>query len=434
MRVLLFAGAGTSVELGVPAMRPMVLQFRTHLVERALAPDLLNRMDKVIQDSDYDMENLIEQLDSLADGYQTLEDWGDNVKGELPKHVSVARTEAEWFVQHVCERITPSDANKMWEPTLRHIGGHQLTIATTNYDRAIEMAATKLRLPFCDGFGEFGETEWAEWAGFAGSPTLRILKIHGSTDWYHSTDGESVIKLRHAIPVFGELSIVVDGEKRIVVRNAAVLPSREKKKNQLPYPQVGYELRRAAYEADIAIFVGTSFRDPDILDICRTCTARIATFAVSKSGQYPGINLPSSTRILKQSASCFFISILPTALTAPSKEEFAYSLERSTGTTTSILEWLVVATDSSRTVSDRLAAIDKLAEEGVSIGESEISSLLSDPSTAVRKYALGLVLASHEKDSLIQKVAELAEQEQGSEFGIEAETLMKLIEILEQSA
>ena len=60
MKILVFAGAGTSVELGVPAMRAMVVRLSEHLKERQLAPALSAKLSEFLQDPVYDMEQLIE--------------------------------------------------------------------------------------------------------------------------------------------------------------------------------------------------------------------------------------------------------------------------------------------------------------------------------------------------------------------------------------
>ena len=62
MNVLIIAGAGTSVELGVPAMVGMGEEFIDHVSQWHVEPDVVRRL---IGDS-LDVEHLIEALDQIC--------------------------------------------------------------------------------------------------------------------------------------------------------------------------------------------------------------------------------------------------------------------------------------------------------------------------------------------------------------------------------
>jgi len=62
VKILVFTGAGGSFELGIPTMRYMVEMFRDHLEERDLSPEFLEELGERLEDEDYDMEHLVDDL------------------------------------------------------------------------------------------------------------------------------------------------------------------------------------------------------------------------------------------------------------------------------------------------------------------------------------------------------------------------------------
>jgi hypothetical protein len=115
VNILIFAGAGTSVELGVPAMRDMALRLAEHLLERRLVPELVSKFTELLRNAGYDIEDLIEELDHMTSAIDANAKWG-NAAAALTG-LRVLRQEAEWFVNHVCERVEAESAALLW-------GGH----------------------------------------------------------------------------------------------------------------------------------------------------------------------------------------------------------------------------------------------------------------------------------------------------------------------
>ncbi len=427
MNILLFVGAGASSELEVPAMMQMVLQFRAHLHERGLACKILGILDARINSGNYDMENLIEELDQLERGHEVAKLWGAASEGSLAQEVHIVRQEAEWFVQHACERVETARAAKLWIPTLRKIHPHEVTIATTNYDRAVELAAGRLGLKLTDGFDDFGENEWARWRGFDDPGDLRLIKVHGSTDWYHSVERDAVWKLRHAMPLFGAVTLYIERTEPLKLKSAVVLPSREKKVTEVPYPALTYEFHRSAKEAQIAIFLGTSLRDPDIRSVFTDCAKRIPTFLVSRNDIGEKRYLPSEAKTLRQSASHFLICSLPCALRCQSGNDLVLSLESAPTQGQPILGWLMIATDANGSTDERCQAIDRLADSRVALDREEVEGLLRNVDPDVRTYALALVQDSPDRIELMGLVRELAGGEAESAFQKEAELLLTIV-------
>lgn len=426
MKVLLFTGAGASVELGIPAMRMMLEQFRAHLWEHQFPQDIIEKIDKQLESNHYDMEHLIEQIDNIEKGLSNSEEWGVAVDTDFAGNVGVVRREAEWFVLHVCERVNSNWARLLWTPTLRNLKEHDITIVTTNYDRSIEIAASQLKMKLEDGFEEFHEREYASWNGFEESGRIKLLKLHGSTDWYHANNGKSVRKLRHAMPLFGTLTINLGDPDFLKLTSAAVLPSREKKVTLKPYPSLNFEFQKHAREANVAIFIGASLRDPDIRAIFEQCATLMPTYLVSPRGQYEG-EIPESAIILKQSASRFLISSLPALLRKSSPDYLRNEAEDDKSSVDYILEWLVIANDIKLPAEDRCSAIERLASSRIGLEQEDIKKLLQDDNSDVRTYALGLVQDSLDREKLMEFAQSIASEDTDSVFYNEIQLLVELL-------
>ena len=105
MKILLFTGAGTSAELGVPAMRAMAEQFIEHLHDLELDRSIVDRVGKLIADAGNDMEHAIDVIDKVESGFVAQRELGETVDDARIVPYRTLREEAEWLVQHSCEQI-----------------------------------------------------------------------------------------------------------------------------------------------------------------------------------------------------------------------------------------------------------------------------------------------------------------------------------------
>ncbi|MCG8668645.1 MAG: SIR2 family protein, partial [Pseudomonadales bacterium] len=231
MNIMILAGAGTSIELGVPAMVGMAREFLVHAEQWDVEPKLVHE----IMGKELDIEYLIDGLDRICSAASSLERIGQNTSNL--KRISDIRAEVEWFVQHAAERIVPVEAELMWGGVLRQSVNHTLSLITTNYDRAIELAANAVEIQINDGFNRVDSGEHSDWNGFELNQSgVLLAKLHGSTDWYEEIDTNTAIKLRHPMPLFGGARLRVSGGKEL--GSALVLPSREKLLTHTPYPRL----------------------------------------------------------------------------------------------------------------------------------------------------------------------------------------------------
>ena len=419
------------MELGIPAMRRMVEEFHAHLSNLGLSREILDRFEQMLPQSGYDMEGLIESVESVERGQGKQHELGFLADEDLLNTCRTMRWEAEWFVQHVCERLREVDARILWGPALRKMGDHDLCVATSNYDRAIEIACRFNKVPFDDGFYEFSEIETAQWKGMEVAQTgkLRLIKVHGSTDWYMGDDG-TVYKLRHPISLYGNLALsFVDNELAVMpkMKSAMVLPTREKLVNQPPYPDLITDFRNVARETEVAIFVGTSLRDPDLLDICQQCAKRISTYLVTMNGP-PNSPAISNLRTIDGTASGFLTSTLPKFLICGDVgylDACANGALRTVGTE-SVLTSLVMALEGNGGVDETCEAIERLVNCEVMLDLSDISHLLKNDEMAVQKYALALIPKSVDRKEALKLAQKKADFDEDGAFAKEFRMMAEL--------
>ena len=394
MRVLLFAGAGTSVELGVPAMAGLATEFRDHCRHGGIQVDLV---EGILKRNGMDLELLIEILDQLNGAVPALKRLGKRVEDLEP--AAEAHAEVEWFVQHSTERVRAQDAALMWEPVISAGRSHDLTVATTNYDRAVEMAAKSADLNLRDGFDQFSEREFASWKDVPTSQGegVRLLKLHGSTDWYSRQASDETVKLRHPVALYGryDLSVSSNGQN---LRSALILPSREKRLTHEPYMSLSQAFLNEADQCDVAIFAGSSLRDPHIRTAARKTVSReVPTFIVGPEEN----STVTGAKSIRQCASVFLISTLPKALAGDVSKTLNAAADRLPAPDGGILDAVRVLSRSKGEPLSRRDAIERVDATGATLGTEQIKKLLADEDASVAKHALSLVYCSpHAADLL----------------------------------
>ena len=391
MRILVFAGAGTSVELGVPAMAGLAQGFRDHCRQWSVQPDLVGS----ILEQNMDVEHLIEVLDALCGAAPSLALVGETSQTLAP--AEQIRAEVEWYVQHTAERVAASDAQLMWGSALRATKLHEVTFVTTNYDRAIEIAANAVGVEIDDGFGPFSEGELARWVGFSAEcARTKLIKLHGSTDWYAMGESGKPVKLRHPMALYGRSELrLPDGPE---LRSALILPSREKMLSNAPYPRLSQKFLNVADECEAAVFVGSSLRDKHIAEAVRSTAERVPTFVVNP---HADIEI-GPARAICQFASEFLLSTLPNALAGDPGGLLSRAAAPESGPGNGVLAAVSTLLNSGKEPNLRCSAIEQLDGLGATLDASLVKQLLSDDDVTVARYALSLVYGSSQANELLE--------------------------------
>lgn len=389
MRVSLFVGAGSSVELGVPAMYRMAEGFRRHVRQWEVEVDLVSQL----MPEDADIEDLIERLDQVCGASEPLHSMG--IDNSFADSARTVQAEVEWYVQHTCERIVPEQAALQWGSVLELAASHRLVLATTNYDRAVELAANAVGVKLIDGFAQFGQGEVAPWDGFGNTTQpfdgdgVFLLKLHGSTDWYEQVGAGTPVKLRHPMPLFANSSLQLPSIEDALCASL-ILPSREKRVTRPPFQRLTQVFLNAVDQADLAIFLGSSLRDPHIRQAALESAGVRPTFVVNPS-RSADESLGSITQIV-QTASQFLISTLPHALASPDAVDALQSqAQQALGDVGSVLPTLAVAMDGSQPASERCRSIEHLENAGVRLSNRLVETLIRDEDPTVARFGLGLI-------------------------------------------
>ena len=372
-------------------MRGLAMEFLTYSKQWSIEPELVND----IMDTQLDVENLIEEIDRICEAGTSLPKIGRELD-DLTRAEKV-RTEVEWFVQHAAERVTPRDAQLMWGSVLRSTVNMAITFVTTNYDRAIELAANGEGVVLEDGFAPPGD-EKASWSGFqqnvAGS---RLIKIHGSTDWFTDTITDDPIKIRHPMALFGRATLRLEG---LDLGSALVLPSRDKLLNKAPYPRLSQAFLNAADESNMAFVVGSSLRDNHIRSATKVLAENVPVFLVNTSGDNQGVE---DGYVITEHASTFLMSTLPNALASTNPAEYLIDRSRTTKPLgTGILPIVKEILDQNIDIQRRCDAIESLHMSKVTLPPNLVERALNYDDATVARYALGLIPYSTLRHDLIE--------------------------------
>jgi len=395
------------------------MDFRDHCRHGGIQSDLV---EKILKRNGMDLEILIETLDQLHGAGPALKGLGETVNAL--ESAAEAHDEVEWFVQHSTERVRAQDATLMWAPVISAGRSHDLTIATTNYDRAVEMAAKGATLELHDGFDQFSEREFASWKGV---PTnqgkgVRLLKLHGSTDWYSRNDSDEPVKLRHPVALYGryDLRLPSNGQN---LRSALILPSREKRLTHEPYMSLSQAFLNEADQCDVAIFAGSSLRDPHIRNAARkTVSRKVPTFIVSPR-ENPTV---TGAKSIRQCASVFLISTLPKALAGDVSKALNAAADRLPASDGGILDAVRILSRSEGEPLSRRDAIERVDATGATLGTEQIEKLLADEDASVAKHALFLVYDSPHAADLL-KAARKSPHSEDEAYGADLALLIKML-------
>lgn len=401
-------------------MEGLAEEFLDHCKQWNVEPALVQQ----VLGSTLDVEHLIEELDHICSARASLETIGQEA-GSLERFDKI-RAEIEWFIQHAAERIHARDAHLMWGSVLRASARVTLTLATTNYDRAIELAANAEGIDLDDGFGQFDQREIAAWTGFGRSgAAVSLVKLHGSTDWYADGVSGSPRKLRHPMPLFGRATLrLPDGSE---LGSALILPSREKLLTRDPYPRLSQVFLNAADSCDMAVVIGSSLRDHHLRSAAQAIAQRVPMFIVNPEGSTHQIGHACA---IPQSASTLLISTLPAALIgrepqAALRDAASLPVEQRGNS----LIALKNALDPEAPTPARCRALEELDAQGASLDSELMRELLECTDPHVARYALGLIPLSPDRAKLMDMASAVRHSEDDAAYLEDLSLLNKLLSV-----
>lgn len=276
--IVLFLGAGASSAFGKPT---------TAKLKENLKPK-----DDEIRDS---FRNMILSCPSYEDFEHiyynaiTIRDFINSSAGDFFKYISEVQNALHTFRGrdgnriHFHETIHEWDAvveslendvfnNYRWskdnnenlqvtyDPLFNYLkeNSNEITVCTTNYDKAIENYCEQKKYCFVDGFQEIrGVQRWVKGQFYyppkiSGQTYINLYKLHGSLDWKQLRDGDEIIKTN-------EEGKPVDPKYR---GNLLIYPTLDPKPIEGdPFTTIIGEFIQKMSKATLCIVIGFSFRD-----------------------------------------------------------------------------------------------------------------------------------------------------------------------------
>lgn len=264
--IVLFFGAGASVEAGVPTTFDFVKEFKESLEENQkeivnqIEDELKQWLQKKTKNTSVDVELLMETFDKLIRrDDEPLLVFYEARKAELEK---ILRKEKllDKLKNYVKKRAkVPKEKCRYLDPFRGFIQEYKnLDIFSVNYDICIEQFCNLHKKSYRDGF----EVEWNPKVFEDPDIDIRLYKLHGSITWYRTRGGGFV---KSMIESENEDVRLITGEKAEALMlypmrkweyAEPLLENLLKLKNKLQSPDCQY-----------VIVVGYSFRDDYIRDI-----------------------------------------------------------------------------------------------------------------------------------------------------------------------
>ena len=202
-RLIFLLGAGCSKSAGLPLTRELTDEVLEHPSLNSTSKDILTDVQQVFADSEYSHieDYLSEMVDLLAIANRRA------ARGVNSSAVSVGSTEytadqlssATNDIKHVIARIvgkqTPPETHRLFVSSVHEplrVGRPSpvspVDYLVLNYDTIIEDALALEKIPYADGLSG-GAIGWWNPDTFEATPiSARVIKLHGSVDWFQLPD------------------------------------------------------------------------------------------------------------------------------------------------------------------------------------------------------------------------------------------------------
>lgn len=252
-------GAGASFPFGIPMMRQFYTQFIDYIrTSRAHCMPLIERLAG--EAANPDLEILIERLEqvrAIRSGLDILGDGGKDVTQRLDL-ADELRGYLDMFLIETCEKFDAAKVKKKLSMLVKVIHAHDAYVFTTNYDRLLEVAAASIGVPYSDGFEQASSRPESKWNGEF-SEGLRLIKLHGSVNWYEEEDSKSLFRLERGYSLPSHEYRLTHGARAL--RPLMIIPTLEKAVLKPPYVGLLTQFSDALKEVDLFVVIGSSLRD-----------------------------------------------------------------------------------------------------------------------------------------------------------------------------
>jgi hypothetical protein len=308
MNIILFLGSGVSLDSGQPAVNVLtdrILNSDTHPVETQFLKALkeYDTNARKIGGSTYrSNDEIVGEIYRDATSYEDLYylcdeiaifDWGQHNSAIVPafmeslvrkfspflKQISKANKLLEigkyahaakkYIDKAVIENLTTPETIKGLDLIVKLAGDPRvssLNILTLNHDLLVEDLLTQKGIPFEDGFGKAdGNIRWFEPDTLLSDTKVKLVKLHGSIDWYSFlVDGYD--KVGKVAINNTEQKYTADKDIDLTKKTPEVLSGLNKIKyyNYGIYTDIHYHFQRILYQNDVMLMSGYGWGDDAI--------------------------------------------------------------------------------------------------------------------------------------------------------------------------
>ena len=273
MKTALFLGAGASAFADQPTTKELLkrVQEQVGAQQEGAGHDYIMR---VIKDGTYsDIEKL---YDGIEQAIRTAENPNcgpiiagirdhdtalthQEIIGELTALLSTIRNIL--LESFVIRSGHHGSIKQMYDKTRSAIeikGSTELQVFTTNYDLVMEEYASKAGYEIVNGFKPYGymRSIWDDAWDPHKERSMRLIKLHGSINWYSDADGNIV-----------ETGSVTRQEED----NDIMIEPTEGTKNygRRPFPTLLQRFEESMKKVDMLLVIGFSYRDAEITEIIK---------------------------------------------------------------------------------------------------------------------------------------------------------------------
>lgn len=265
-KVSFLLGAGASYPFGIPMMQELYTGFAGYIA--AKRPHCSAMMERIAVGTDaaLDLEGLISQLDKIRAVREGLGVLKRSTEKDLLEELEIAdelRGYLDAYLIEVCEQFSrPKVADKL-SRLVEFCDSRSAYVFSTNYDRLIETASDAVSVSCIDGFEQNSNRPESAWLGeLQQGNGVRLLKLHGSVNWYREELTGKIFRLEKGYSLPSHEYSLTHGNRAL--RPLMIIPTLEKVVLQNPYATLLTEFSDALRETEILIVIGSSMRDEHI--------------------------------------------------------------------------------------------------------------------------------------------------------------------------
>lgn len=291
-------GAGASFPFGIPMMRQFYTQFIDYIqTSRAHCMPLIESLTKATTNPD--LEILIERLEQIRAirlGLTALGTEAATISDQLDL-ADELRGYLDMFLIETCEKFDDVKVKKKLSMLAKTIHAHDGYVFTTNYDRLLEVAAGSIGIQCADGFEQASSRPESKWNGEFSSG-LRLIKLHGSVNWYEEEDSKSLFRLERGYSLPSHEYRLTHGSRAL--RPLMIIPTLEKAVVKPPYVGLLTQFSDALKEVDFFVVIGNSLRDDHLRNTVMSRMDRLNILMINPSArdQVDIVNRAESTHPL----------------------------------------------------------------------------------------------------------------------------------------